>query len=236
MTSEPPLMTVTEQKQVRRRSPSKQVAPWVAPAGFGLLVLTILFLMGLVIAATMGYPVPCSGRGLVVFVIALTTGAAAGFLTGSAKAEGKIPFFGGNVMQVAASGAIGAIVVVVFVGFQVFASAAACGSEDPQVTAREKDIAQRIWQSGFASDWKEMYDLFPAVLHKQMTFQDFVKATSHGFSQFAGPPKTRHFERADIISGTLTVSTSRCSIEPPRFVSNWRFSVTAPNGCHGHSS
>jgi len=49
---------------------------------------------GLGRAGVFGAPRPCSTRGLVVFVIALTTGAAAGFLTASAKRKGKLPFLG----------------------------------------------------------------------------------------------------------------------------------------------
>jgi len=78
---------------------------------------------------------------------------------------------------------------------------------DPPVTDRERDIAQRFWQSALAADWRTAYDLFPSVLHEQMAFANFVKASSNALSQFAGPPIRRHFETAESRSGDLIVSS-----------------------------
>ena len=190
----------------RARRPRQQLAAWVAPAGFSLLVVTILFLMALVIAAMVGHPVPCSGRGLVVFVLALTTGASAGFLTGSAKAEGKIPFAGGNVMTIAASGAIATIVIVLLAGFQLYANRSECADDVSTSTDHENQVARRFWQTAFAGDWKTSYEIFPPVVQQQFGFPAFIKTMSYSMSQFSAPPRSRHFERADIASGTLIVA------------------------------
>jgi hypothetical protein len=179
---------------------------WVAPAGFSLLLLTVVFLMALVVATVLGHPVPCSGRGLVVFVIALSTGGAAAFLTGSAKAEGKLPFLGHNVVTIAASGAIAAIVIVLVVGFRLFAADSICGGE-PVPTDRERQITQRFWEHAFGGNWKAAYDLFPSALHAKMGFPDFVKVSSSYLSQFDGPPRSRQYEDAVVASETLIVTT-----------------------------
>jgi hypothetical protein len=79
--------------------------------------------------------------------------------------------------------------------------------KEPVFTDRETDIARRFWDSALTGDWKTAYDLFPPVLHQQMAFPNFVKASSYALSQFAAPPITRTFEGAQSASGTLVVSS-----------------------------
>ncbi len=79
--------------------------------------------------------------------------------------------------------------------------------KDPAVTEHETAIAQRFWESALVGDWRPAYDLFPPVLHEQMAFPNFVKASSYALSQFASPPISRTFEGAQSASGTLVVSS-----------------------------
>ena len=197
--------------------PSKEARPagsrptgtrvaWAAPAGFSLLVVTIMFLMALVVAAVLDRPVPCSGRGLVVFVIALSTGGAAAFLTGSAKAEGKLPFLGHNVLTIAASGAMAAIVIVLVAGFRLYAADGVCESIPP-TTEREQQTARLFWEHAFAGKWKAAYDLFPPALNQQTKLPDFAKASSAYLSQFDGAPRERQFEGATVASQWLVITS-----------------------------
>jgi hypothetical protein len=144
---------------------------------------------------------------LVVFILALTTGSAAAFLTGTATAEGKIPLFGRNVMQVAASGGIATIVVVMLFGFRLYANTSACGGGDDEPTNREEQIATRFWTSMYAAEWKAAYEMFPTAVRQQMPFDQFVKTASSFLSQYAGPPAKRHVDTAMKVAGGLVVST-----------------------------
>ena len=84
--------------------------------------------------------------------------------------------------------------------------ASGSGSE-PAVTEHESAVARQFWESALAGDWRTAYDLFPPVLHEQMAFPNFVKASSYALSQFASPPMSRTFEGAQSASGTLIVSS-----------------------------
>ena len=75
------------------------------------------------------------------------------------------------------------------------------------VTDHERAIAEKFWLSALSGDWKTAYDLFPPVLHQQMTFPNFIKASSQALSQFSSPPISTHFESADTVSGTLVISS-----------------------------
>jgi hypothetical protein len=182
-----------------------RLAAWAAPAGFSLLVTTILFLMGLVVAGVLGRSVPCESRGLIVFVVALTAGASAGFLTGSAQAEGRIPFFGGNVLSIAASGAIATIVIVLTVGFRLYVPLE-CGGDPTEVTEAEKTTARTLWQHLYSHNWEGAYAIFPATIRQRSSFAEFSNLATHYLSQFSAPPNERVFESGDITSGTLVVS------------------------------
>lgn len=83
------------------------------------MVLTILFMMTLVIVDR---DVRCSQRPLFVFIMALTSAGAAGFLGGSATASGKVPFFKDSPLAIAASGAGATLVIVLVLGFKLYAS------------------------------------------------------------------------------------------------------------------
>src|SRR5688572_33170738 len=76
----------------------------------------------------------------------------------------------------------------------------------PPVTARERELADRFWNAVYVRDWRPAYDVFPDVLHAQMAFPNFVKASSYALGQFARPPVSRHFESAEPTSGILVVS------------------------------
>ncbi len=196
-----------------RHAPKRRAtnaATWMAQAGFGLLALTILFLMSLVVADIAGLPVQCSGRGLVIFVMALSTGGAAAFLSGEAAAEGRIPLFGGHVLKIATTGAIGAIVIVMALGFRLYA--AGCQTEidpDPDTPGAYKteiDTAQRFWSLANQRRWKDAYGVFPLAGTKMMTFTQFESVISKGLSQFSSPPKFTRVENTTLAGSTLGVT------------------------------
>src|SRR5262245_15268016 len=177
-----PSMETPCARDSRAHRPPNGATIWPTLAGFLLLTATILFLMALVVAGVLGHPVPCSTRGLVVFVIALTTGAAAGFLTGSAKAEGKLPFFGDNVISIAASGAIAAIIIVLTVGFRLYVSTPECLVQQsvtvPEATETEKQIARTFWDRAYAHDWAAAYQMFPSAIRDKSPLSEFIDLSS----------------------------------------------------------
>ncbi|MGE0864104.1 MAG: hypothetical protein AB7P34_09400 [Vicinamibacterales bacterium] len=74
-----------------RKSPS-----WHLVVSVGALLVTLLFLMGLVGLSIVGYQVPAGSRFLLVLVLAISAGIGAGGLGGYAAAEGHIPVPGLN--------------------------------------------------------------------------------------------------------------------------------------------
>jgi len=78
--------------------------------------------------------VRCSQRPLFVFIMALTSAGAAGFLGGSATASGKVPFFKESPLAIAASGAVATLVTVLVLGFKLYASASCTDSSPAPVT------------------------------------------------------------------------------------------------------
>jgi hypothetical protein len=102
---------------VKTQSKKDSAPTWFQAAGFALLAAAIVFFMGLV---AFQVPVPCDKRGLVVFILALTTGASATFLGGSASARGTIPFFRHNFVRVALTGGVATVFLGLLVGFQLY--------------------------------------------------------------------------------------------------------------------
>ena len=107
----------------QKRTPKRQFPEWAPVAGFVLLLVTIAFLMFLVVRPT---PIECDRRGILVFIMALTSAGATGFLSGSASVRGTIPFFKNSPAKIAATGAIATLLLVMAAGFRFYASEAHC--------------------------------------------------------------------------------------------------------------
>lgn len=74
----------------------KKTTNWQLVVSVGALIVTMLFLMGLVGLSIVGYQVPEGSRFLLVLVFAVSAGVGAGGLGGYAAAEGRIPVPGLN--------------------------------------------------------------------------------------------------------------------------------------------
>ena len=89
---------------------------WAPQAGFGILAVTLVFLMGLVVAAVLGKPIPDQARILIASILALTMAAGTAFLGGSAAAQGKLPIPGSSRHPVSYTiGGSAAVFVIVLV-------------------------------------------------------------------------------------------------------------------------
>jgi hypothetical protein len=126
LVTDPENSSLPAQPPARARRPlkkSQEFPKWAPVAGFALLVLSIFFLMALIL---LKINVDCNQRGLVVFIIALTVAGAIGFLSGTASVEGKIPFFKDSPVTIATTGAIAALIIVILIGFNVYAGTSNC--------------------------------------------------------------------------------------------------------------
>lgn len=94
----------------------------VLGAMFG--ALTLVFFMGLVIAAMFDKAVPQSAKFIVIVVLAIGTALATTFLGGTAAVNGTIPlpFLKGSPMTFAAGGGLAALIIVLIFGWYFYAA------------------------------------------------------------------------------------------------------------------
>ncbi len=97
-------------------------SPVVLYVGIGFGVLTLLFLIGLVIANMRGIPIPCASRMPIILIFSLTSAFSAGFVGGYLTASGdlSIPGMQGQPFRVGAAGGIGVLLVFPIVGWSLY--------------------------------------------------------------------------------------------------------------------
>jgi hypothetical protein len=105
-----------------KNSELPKVPSWFPIAGYSALVLTLLFLMGITLAAIAGNAVPDNTRMLIVFIVAIGIALAASFLGGDAVAKGSVPlpFVQERPIAFTVGGGIAAFVIVVLIGYYVY--------------------------------------------------------------------------------------------------------------------
>ena len=115
------LMALNDESATAPKMPT-----WFPKAGYGSLILTLVFLISLVVADTLGFPVRDSSRMLVVFVLAIGISAAASFVGGDAAAKGTIPFPFAKESPVtfSVSGGIAAFVITLLIGYYAYGKTA----------------------------------------------------------------------------------------------------------------
>jgi hypothetical protein len=101
---------------------SAQPPGWVVVAGYVTAVLTLLFLMGLVMASVVGHTVPAGSHFLLVAVLSLGLALSFGFIGGSAAAEGKVPIPGlaEHPVTFSVAGGIGAFFLCLLLGMRLY--------------------------------------------------------------------------------------------------------------------
>lgn len=99
------------------------VPSWFPKAGYGCLVIFIIFLMALIVASMLGHSVPPNARMLVVFLLATVVAAGFSFIGGYAIAEGNIPipFVKNDPVKFGVGGGIGVFVIVILFGYWTYA-------------------------------------------------------------------------------------------------------------------
>jgi hypothetical protein len=102
---------------------SKAVPSWFAIAGYATGLLTLLFLMGLVVAGIFGHEVQCNTRMLVVFVVSFGLALASAFIGGDQAAKGSLPFPFASERPIAftVSAGIAVFVVALLLGYYTYA-------------------------------------------------------------------------------------------------------------------
>jgi hypothetical protein len=105
--------------------PQHPVSHWFAVAGFIVGAVTLLFLMGLVMATVIGLTVPQSGRFPVVAVLALGAAMSVAFIGGNAAAKGKIPLadIGETPIEFSVTGGIAVLVIALAFGYYFYVRA-----------------------------------------------------------------------------------------------------------------
>lgn len=117
--------------------------------GVSFAGLTLLFLMGMVVASLKGHEIPNNSRFPVVAILALTVGMAAGFIGGSATIRGHLSLIGlkpaSKFTTFSATGGIGALVLVMTLGYAFYVKP---GAEPavPELTNNDRvwDYKERI--------------------------------------------------------------------------------------------
>lgn len=96
-------------------------------AGLTLGTLTLLFFMTISGLSLFDRTIPCESRFLVVVVLALGSAMSTGFIGGTAAAKGQIRLPGqvGKPLQFAVGGGIAVLIIVLVVGWKLYASG--CG-------------------------------------------------------------------------------------------------------------
>src|SRR6266480_1557766 len=86
---------------------------FVVVTGAVIGALTLVFLMALVIMASLGYPVPPDSHFLILLVLSLGAALASSFLGGSAAARGSIPLplAKTHPLQFSIAGGVGVLVI-----------------------------------------------------------------------------------------------------------------------------
>ena len=105
-------------RQRGSRDLASEFPVWVRIAGAAFSGVTLLFLMGLVVAATRGFEVPCQSRFLVVAVLGLGAALGSSFLGGHAAATGAvgIPYVESHPLQISVVGGVAVLVAVMTLG------------------------------------------------------------------------------------------------------------------------
>jgi hypothetical protein len=95
-----------------------QPPKWLAPAGFGVGVLTLLFFMLLVLGNVAVSP---DRKFPLLVVLALGCGLSASFFTGYATITGQLPFFSKTKpLVIGASGGFAILIIVLLVGWRIY--------------------------------------------------------------------------------------------------------------------
>ena|GEM_PF-5770408 len=106
-------MTRSQDDRRRGEEPEHQFPLWAPKAGVIIGSATLVFLMILVFMTLFGAVIDQATRYLIVAILALGTALATSFLSGSAAAEGKLPFsLSGKPITFSVTGGIATFVIV----------------------------------------------------------------------------------------------------------------------------
>ena len=103
-------------------NPPHESPTWIAKAGAAFAGLTLVFFMGLVVAAVLNHDVPTDARFLVLVVLALGAAMSVAFLGGTAAAQGNIPIPGleQHAIAVSAGGGSATLLIILLLGYYLY--------------------------------------------------------------------------------------------------------------------